>query len=95
MKHCILVKWNSLVMDKAALLPGIRAIFEETLLLPGIHAAELFPNVIDRPNRYDLMIVLSMDRDALPAYDESAPHKAWKKGYGDYIESKAIFDYEA
>ena len=95
MKHCILVKWKESVTDKTAEIPAIRTIFEKTLSLPGIQNVELLENVIDRPNRYDLMIVLSMDRDALPAYDESAPHKAWKKGYGDYIESKAIFDYEA
>ena len=94
MKHCILVKWNSRVADKAALVPDIRRIFDGTRVIPGIRDVELLSNIIDRPNRYDLMIVITMDEAALPAYDASAPHKEWKATYGAFIESKAIFDYQ-
>ena len=49
---------------------------------------------INRPNRYDLMIVLDMDPEALPAYDVSEPHIRWKTEYGSVVETKAIFDCE-
>lgn len=94
MKHCILVKWKESVTDKAAEIPVIRTIFEKTLSLPGIQAVELLENVVDRPNRYDLMIVITMDREALSSYDECDAHREWKKTYGDRIAAKAIFDHD-
>ena len=94
MLHHIIVKWNETVSDKAALIPEINALFQNTTIIPGIHKVELFPNVIDRPNRYDLMIVLTMDPEALPVYDACEWHKAWKEQYGGMIEKKAIFDKE-
>lgn len=72
----------------------IRALFLETLRIPGIHDVSLYPNIIHRPNRYDLMIVIAMEKEALPAYDASEPHHRWKETYGQYIASKAIFDCE-
>ena len=59
----------------------------------GIHSVKLLTNVVDRPNRYDLLIRISMDDAALPVYDDSAIHKKWKNDYGKYLEKKAIFDY--
>ncbi|MCQ2433201.1 MAG: hypothetical protein MJ175_11415 [Clostridia bacterium] len=94
MKHHIIVKWNEKVTDKKALLPDIQKIFDGTLEIPGIHAVSLVPNIIDRPNRYDLMIVISMDEEALPVYDKCSYHHQWKDNYGALIESKAIFDSE-
>lgn len=94
MKHCIIVKWNDSVTDKQALLHEVDALFADTTSLPGITGTAIVPNCIDRPNRYDLMIVLSMDRDYLPVWDDSNVHKLWKDKYGSYILSKAIFDYE-
>ena len=40
------------------------------------------------------MIALDMDKEALPAYDVSEMHHAWKREYGDLLEKKAIFDFE-
>ena len=51
-------------------------------------------NVINRPNRYDLLIELTMTPDMLPAYDASEPHHRWKETFGARIQQKAIFDYE-
>lgn len=100
MYHCILVKWNESApkgVDKAAeyeaFLGEIQAVFNELLTAPEIHGVDLIRNVIDRPNRYDLMIRIDMEEEYLPVYDASAPHKKWKAGYGQYIEKKAIFDY--
>ena len=93
MKHYILAKWNK-DCDRESLLQPVREIFEETLAIPGVHAVRLKPCCIDRPNRYDLMIEIDMDREALPLYDESAPHRKWKELYGNMLLSKAIFDSE-
>lgn len=92
MKHHIIVKWNNLVENKKTIIPGIKEIFEKTLELQGIHKVELIENIIDRPNRYDLMIRITMDENILETYDKSLPHHEWKTKYSKYIESKAIFD---
>ncbi len=49
---------------------------------------------MDRDNRYDVLIRLDMDADALPRYDVSAMHHRWKDEFGPLLEKKAIFDYE-
>lgn len=96
MKHDIIVKWNADVDDKrkAAMIPAIRALFEQTAAIPGIRGVELFPNVTPRPNRYDLMIEIDMDPSALEAYDDCKWHHQWKSEYGGLIEKKAIFDHD-
>ncbi|MBR4193046.1 MAG: hypothetical protein IKQ54_01790 [Oscillospiraceae bacterium] len=93
MKHHIIVKFNE-GTDVDALLEPVRRIFEQTLCIPGVHGLELKRNCVDRPNRYDLMIVLDMDPEALPAYDVSEPHHQWKNEYGSITARKAIFDCE-
>ncbi len=92
MLHHILVKWNDTVADKAALLPEIEALFQGVLTVPGVHGITLHPNVIDRPNRYDLLIRIRMEESALPAYDGCEAHHRWKDEYAASIEKKAIFD---
>lgn len=94
MKHCIIVKWNDTVTDKTGMLPAIEAIFRKTLSIEGVEEVKLIPNVIARPNRYDLMIAVTMQPEALPAYDASEPHHEWKDTYGSLIAQKAIFDCE-
>ncbi len=94
MKHCILAKWNETVTDKAALLAQVRALYTAADDIPGVHSVTVHPCCIDRPNRYNLMIVLDMDREALPNWDASDIHHRWKDEYGGLLEQKAIFDYE-
>lgn len=91
MKHHILVKWRE-PADRETLRREAEAVFADALSIPGVHDLTLLPNVVDRPNRYDLMIVLTMDPEALPRYDESEPHRRWKAEFGDRIAQKAIFD---
>lgn len=95
--HHILVKWKTGPgqPEKTQLFAGANALFAGVTELPGVYAAHCQPNVTDRPNRYDLMIVLTMEQAALPGYDASELHRAWKEQYGGYIENKAIFDCEA
>ena len=94
MKHLILAKFNERVTDKSALLEPIRELFSVAPEIPGVHGASVYPCCIQRDNRYDLLIVLDMDREALSLYDESEMHHAWKRDYGPLLEKKAIFDCE-
>ena len=72
----------------------LREIFAVAGEIPGVRGAEVYPNCVARENRYDVMIVLEMDRDALSLYDDSEMHHRWKDEFGGLLEKKAIFDYE-
>lgn len=95
MKHDILVKYKPEITKerKAELIPEIKALFEHTTEIPGIHGVTLYPNVVERENRYDLLIEIDMEREALDAYDHSPWHQQWKDQYGSLLEKKAIFDH--
>ena len=93
MKHYIIAKLKDGI-DRKELVAPVTAIFEETLSIPGIRGVKVKPCCIDRANRYDLMIEIEMDPEALPAYDASEPHKRWKETYGSMLEAKTIFDSE-
>ena len=94
MKHLILAKFNDRVTDKTSLMEPIRELFSAASEIPGVHGATVYPCCIARDNRYDVMIALDMDKEALPLYDVSEMHLAWKREYGDLLEKKAIFDFE-
>lgn len=91
MEHYIIVKFTE-GTDVKALVEPVRDIFKETLTIPGIHSLDIRVSNSDIANRYDLMIIITMEKEALPAYAESEPHIRWKKEYGDRISKKAIFD---
>ena len=40
------------------------------------------------------MIVVEMEKAALPNWDASRIHHQWKAQFGGLLEKKAIFDYE-
>ena len=94
MKHHIIVKFNDKVSDKAALMSEIETLFSRWQEVEGVHGCALIPNCVERPNRYDLMIVLDMDKEALPRWDACEVHHTWKDKFGVYVGSKAIFDCE-
>ena len=94
MKHHIMVKWNESVSDKRATAEDVRELFAPSTAIDGIRSVEVRENCVDRANRYDIMIVLDMERDALTAWDGSVIHKTWKAEYGEMIAQKAIFDCE-
>ncbi len=91
MKHYIIVKFVE-GTDVRALEKPVLGLFEQTLSIPGIHGVEIKLSNSERPNRYDMMIVMDMEKEALPAYDVSEPHLCWKSAYGDLVAKKAIFD---
>ena len=94
MKHHIIVKFNDTVTDKGRIAREALALFSELKGKNGIHDVQVKMNCITRENRYDMMIIVDMDKDALCFYDDSDQHKKWKKEYACYILSKAIFDSE-
>lgn len=94
MKHHIIVKFTDEVADKPALCDELEALFAEALAVEGIRGVELKRNCVPRANRYDLMIVIELEANALPTWDECAVHKLWKSRYGSLVASKAIFDCE-
>ena len=91
MEHYIIVKFTG-GTDVKALVEPVRGIFEETLEIPGVHSLDIRVSNSDIANRFDLMIIITMEKEALSAYAASEPHIRWKKEYGDRIEKKAIFD---
>ena len=94
MKHHIIVKWNDKVTDRTELLKEVEELFSSAGRADGVEGVSLIPNCVDRPNRYDLMIVLEMEKEDLPVWDGSPVHREWKEKYGDLVLSKAIFDCE-
>ena len=66
MKHYIIVKFTE-GTDVKALVEPVRAIFEKTLEIPGIHTLDICVSNSDIANRYDMMIIFDMDKEALPA----------------------------
>lgn len=95
MKHCIIAKFNDSVDDKAAMITRIDKLFAPAPAMDGIHGCTVLRNCIDRENRYDLAIIIDMDKAALPAWDAPELHREWKSGFGSYLTSKAIFDFES
>ena len=94
MQHLVIVKYTDLVRDRAAFETEVEALFQGLTAIDGIHDIRLIPGKPTRGNRFDLIIRISMDENALGAYDESEIHKTWKRDYAKYVLNKAIFDCE-
>ena len=93
MVHYMIVKWVQGV-DKKRLAEKVRTLYADAVKIPGIQAVEIKENVTPRENRYDLMIALHMENDALSGWDNSDLHIQWKSEFGSAIEKKCIFDSE-
>lgn len=93
LKHFIIVKFKEEI-NAGSLTAPVTELFQRLTAMDGIYDIKLHTSCIDRPNRYDLMIEINMDKAALDRYDSSEVHKEWKRTYSDMIESKAIFDCE-
>lgn len=94
MKHCIIVKFTESVKDKAGLIKEIESVFRSEEKPEGVSGYEFVSNCVERANRYDLAIVITMDKSALPVWDSSRVHHRWKDEFGANVAQKAIFDYE-
>ena len=94
MKHCIIAKFNESVVDKSAAIEGVKALFASAAPIEGVNGIVIHENCVERDNRYDLMIVVEMEKAALPNWDASEIHHPWKNHCGGMLEKKAIFDFE-
>ena len=96
MKHYILAKFKPEITkeQKTDLLPDIAELFGHLIWMDGISNVDVCPNCVDRDNRYDIMIEIELEKEALPLYDGCIWHKLWKEKYGSLLEKKAIFDRE-
>ena len=94
MLHHILVKFTPDAGDHAALESRIRALFADALAVPGVVVVRVIPSCISLPNRHDLMIVLTLSREGLAAFDASPVHARWKAEFGPLVAQKTIFDCE-
>ncbi len=94
MKHYIIVKFNELATDRDALFSDIFALFKQAETLPGIHKVSLHQACIHSEIRYDLMIILDMEKEALSFFDASFIHREWKANFANYLAHKVIFDCE-
>ena len=92
MLHYIIVNWKD--GNKEELTLRARKLYSEATSIKGISAVEIKENVTPRDNRYDLMIVLTMQKESLPVWDNRELHLKWKADFGKYIDKKCIFDCE-
>ncbi|MFR5795474.1 MAG: hypothetical protein ACLUI3_07925 [Christensenellales bacterium] len=69
MKHCIIAKFNESAADKQAALAQVRALLRARSRL-RVCAESRFTKTASRDNRYDLMIVVEMERP-VPNWDAS------------------------
>ena len=88
MKHCIIAKFNESVVDKPAAIESVKALFASAAPIEGVNGIVIHENCVD------LMIVVEMEKAALPNWDASEIHHRWKNQFGGRLEKKAIFDYE-
>ena len=77
-----------------AALAQVRALLSGAEPIEGVRGITIHENCVARDNRYDLMIVVEMEKAALPNWDASEIHHRWKNQFGGMLEKKAIFDYE-
>lgn len=81
MKHLIIVKWKDGILKDAGMIDEIKQLFEGVTEIEGIHDVQIHKNVTDRSNRYDLMISIEMEKEALTLFDDSQIHHEWKDKY--------------
>lgn len=91
MKHLVMYKWKRGMEAPAG---EVEALYRETLTVPGIHSVSVRTNCVKRETRFDGLIILDMDREALEAYDGCEAHLRWKREYGDRLQAKAIIDLD-
>ena len=91
MKHYIIVKFKE-GFDYSGHIDLISDLFDEAYHINGVEKIEIHTSNCDLKNRYDLMIIMDLNKKALDDFDDSDIHQRWKDGYGAYIVNKTIFD---
>lgn len=91
MEHYIISKFHE--VPNEALIAEIAGLFQGAVNVPGVTGVTIKTNVTPRPNRYDLMICIHLEKPAdLDNWDHCEIHRQWKEKYGSLLEKKAIFD---
>lgn len=93
MRHFIITKFKK-DFDYNSELENITKIFEKVKDIEGVEDVIIHTSNSTRENRSHIMIEIILTNEGLKNYDISEPHHEWKDTYGEYIESKAIFDCE-
>ena len=93
MRHYIIIKLKDRTLKSEAAQKA-RSIFEKTLQIEGVQSVNVYENCVDRPNRYDVMIEITMQPEALALYDPSDAHTEWKRYCDPLLEAKTVFDCE-
>lgn len=93
MIHYIIVKWKD-GADKGRLSDEAETLFSNAVDVCGVKNVKVSKNIVDRKNRYDIMIAIEMERQSLENWDKSELHARWKEQYSEFIENKCIFDCE-
>lgn len=91
MKHYIIVKFKENYNYKLEV-NNIKDLFKKTKNIDGVEDVKIHCSNSIKSNRFDLMIEMILTYDGLVNFDKSNIHYDWKKIYGEYIESKTIFD---
>ena len=93
MRHFIIAKLKD-SSTRDSLKEPVQELFNEALKIDGVTGVDV--HVCNTPfaNRYDLMIEMTMEEEALEAYNVSEMHQTWKREYGPHLEAKTIFDCE-
>ena len=94
MKHLVIVKWNVGDEEKERLNAEALGLFKGLCGMEGIHGVEQIKGIPLNENRFDMILKIDMEKEALKAYSESAVHQKWLSEYAKYIDKKAIFDCE-
>ena len=81
MKHYIISKFRPGTPWREYL-PEIEAIFARTLTIDGVHGVDIFPSCSERPNRFDLMICMDMDRPFLTTNKKKSDASSPSTGRG-------------
>ena len=66
MKHYIIAKFKPEITreQQTAMLPDIAELFGHLIWMDGINNVDVWPNCVDRENRYDLMIEIDLEKEA-------------------------------
>ena len=91
MKHFIIIKFKENT-DKDVLIEETEKLFKETETIEGIKKVEVFTNSIKKPNRFDMMIKITLNKGSLKELEQSRILKDWEDKYNKYIDKKTIFD---
>lgn len=92
MKHFIIIKFKENT-DKDVLIEETERLFKEVESIDGIKKVEVYTNSIKKPNRFDMMIKITLNKGSLKELEQSRILKEWEDKYNKHIDKKTIFDY--